>query len=314
MFTAMSRISRLWLRWKKRKGERMAWLEIHQGLREHRKVYACADLLGLSRVAMIGTMVCLWLWALDNAPDGNLTQVSAKTIANVCGYPQKKAARLLEALISVGFLDRNEGELVIHDWAEYAGRLMERREKDRDRKRKKTGSAPRNSGGIPAEILRNSGATVQYSTEQCSTVLTIEENSGNDAPAPTAASAPPGGNASAGFDGQSFSKFWEAYPADHRMKRESVYAAWRRLAPSRETAAQILASLEKWKLCRRWIQDNGEYIPNAVNFLTQEYWKIQPPSDQTKKAVPKGASGELGGAELEAIRRVLAEPTEDGVC
>ena len=30
-----------------------------------------------------------------------------------------------------------------------------------------------------------------------------------------------------------------------------------------------------------------------------------------KMAIPKGASGELGDAELEAIRRVLSQPVDD---
>ena len=70
----------------------MAWIEVHQGLREHRKTYACAEKLKISRVVMVGTLISLWLWALDNAQDGSLYGISNLTIARViktvtsCGY------------------------------------------------------------------------------------------------------------------------------------------------------------------------------------------------------------------------------------
>lgn len=129
----------------------MAWIEVHQGLREHKKLYACAELLNISRVEMLGTVISLWLWALDNAQNGSLEGISTRTIARVCDWPEKKAKVLVEALVSTGWLERNGDRLMIHDWMDYAGRLMERREKDRKRKRKST-DAPKDPDGIPAEL------------------------------------------------------------------------------------------------------------------------------------------------------------------
>lgn len=133
----------------------MAWIEVHQGLREHKKLYACAELLNISRVEMLGTVISLWLWALDNAQDGSLEGISTRTIARVCDWPEKKASALVEALVSTGWLDRDGDKLMIHDWMDYAGRLMERREKDRKRK-KKGADASKNSDGIPAELPESS--------------------------------------------------------------------------------------------------------------------------------------------------------------
>lgn len=128
----------------------MAWIEVHQELREHKKLYACAEDLKIGRVEMLGTVISLWLWALDNAQDGSLEGVSDRTIARVCGWPEKKAKVLVEALVVHGWLDRDGDRLVIHDWMEYAGRLMERREKDRKRKRRGADSNG-TSDGIPSE-------------------------------------------------------------------------------------------------------------------------------------------------------------------
>lgn len=151
----------------------MAWIELHQTLREHKKMFACADALGLSRIEMVGTLVSLWLWALDNAQDGSLEGVSDKTIARVCDFPEKKAGKLMEALHKHGWLDRDGDCYVIHDWNDYAGKLMERRKKDRERKNNSKANPQkfqRKSNGNPEEQPRKSCATVPYHTVPNSTV------------------------------------------------------------------------------------------------------------------------------------------------
>lgn len=145
----------------------MAWIELHQTLREHKKMFACADALGLSRIEMIGTLVSLWLWALDNAQDGSLEGVSDKTIARVCDFPERKAGKLMEALHKHGWIDQIGDHYVIHDWYDYAGKLMERREKDRKRKNNSK-SKPQDfrgsSSGKPEEVHGKSHATVPNHT------------------------------------------------------------------------------------------------------------------------------------------------------
>lgn len=116
---------------------------------------------------MIGTLVSLWLWALDNAQDGSLEGVSDKTIARVCDFPEKKAGKLMEALLKHGFVDCDGDHYIIHDWYDYAGKLMDRREKDRERKKKplkKQQDFQWSSGGNPEEVTGNSYATVPNRT------------------------------------------------------------------------------------------------------------------------------------------------------
>ena len=161
----------------------MAWIELHQTLREHKKMFACADALNLSRIEMIGTLVSLWLWALDNAQDGSLEGVSDKTIARVCDFPEKKAGKLMEALNKHGWLDKSGDHYVIHDWYDYAGKLMERREKDRKRKnnsKNKQADFQGSSSGNPAEVHGNSHATVPNRTLPYPTVPDITGAAGDN--------------------------------------------------------------------------------------------------------------------------------------
>lgn len=108
-------------------------------------------------------------------------------------------------------------------------------------------------------------------------------------------------------DGSPFTVFWYAYPETAKRRREDAWKAWRKLNPTPEQAARIMACLDAWKKSKRWLDDNGEYIPNAENFLDPEKGYLSHVPTPAKQAIPKGASGELGEAELEAIRNILSE-------
>ena len=154
-------------------------------------MFACADALNLSRIEMIGTLVSLWLWALDNAQDGSLEGVSDRTIARVCDFPEKKAGKLMESLHKYGWLDRNGDHYVIHDWYDYAGKLMERREKDRRRKKtsaNKQADFQGSSSGNPEEVPGNSYATVPNRTLPYPTVPNLSGGAGGDRAGARAAS------------------------------------------------------------------------------------------------------------------------------
>ena len=109
---------------------------------------------------------------------------------------------------------------------------------------------------------------------------------------------------SAPMDGKAFTRFWELYPK--KIDREAAWATWKAMNPSADTAGAILDSLEAWKKSGQWTEDGGRFIPDAANFLSKGYWRSAP-SPAKKDAIPKGSSGELGAAELEAIQRALKE-------
>jgi hypothetical protein len=111
-------------------------------------------------------------------------------------------------------------------------------------------------------------------------------------------------------NGTLFTAFWNAYPEAARNRREESWEAWKKLNPDREKAEHILQQLEAWKQSSRWLDDGGAFIPSPVNFLSSDrgyLTAVPPPQREAKNIAPKGASGELGVAELEAIQRVLRE-------
>ena len=110
---------------------------------------------------------------------------------------------------------------------------------------------------------------------------------------------------SAPHSGKPFTAFWDAYPT--KIGRSDAWDAWRQLNPSQLIAGKILAALDAWKKSGQWTEDGGRFIPSAANFLSKGYWQSPPPPAAARKDIPKGASGELGEAELEAIQRILRE-------
>ncbi len=151
----------------------MAWIESHQELGAHPKTRKLARVLGISRPAVVGHLQFLWWWAMDYAQDGSLARFDALDIALGAEWDED-AETFVQALTSCGFLADRDGELVIHDWHDYAGKLIERREKDAARKRgdrrppdntPEESSKPESSSGYPADIQRTAHVTVPNPTQ-----------------------------------------------------------------------------------------------------------------------------------------------------
>lgn len=135
----------------------MAWIELHQAVWTHRKTFELASLLDLDETYAAAHVIRLWSWALDNAPDGNLSGLSDRAIAYGAGW-RGEVGIFLGALVDAGWLDDDRR---IHDWEEYAGRLVERRQENARRARiaraTRRGDAP---NGRPHNVAHTSTARV----------------------------------------------------------------------------------------------------------------------------------------------------------
>src|SRR5690606_4579424 len=116
----------------------MAWIESHDNLKDHPKTRRAARLLGLPVPTIIRHVPLLWHWCLSYAEDGDLSGYDAADIAEAVmwdGDPHQ----FIDALLNcgpagkTGFLERDDqGRLLVHDWYDYAGRLLEKREEARE--------------------------------------------------------------------------------------------------------------------------------------------------------------------------------------
>jgi len=157
----------------------MAWIEAHQGLANHIKTIKLRKLLKIKKIEAVGILFMFWWWSLDNAPDGDISALDDDDISEIVEFKPKGNITVLTALIESGFVDENKH---IHDWYEYAGKLIDKRKSDAERKKaiynlskaksNTSESSPtdiqRISNGDTSDIAGNS--TVQYSTVQNTTV------------------------------------------------------------------------------------------------------------------------------------------------
>lgn len=114
----------------------MAWIELHQSLWTHRKTLILAGLLDIDETYAGAHIARLWTWALDNAPEGDITGLPGKVLAFAAGWRGDPTA-FINALVDAGWIDApDDGPTMLHDWEEYAGRLIEKRRTDADRLRR----------------------------------------------------------------------------------------------------------------------------------------------------------------------------------
>ena len=119
----------------------MAWIQVHQTLKDHRKVLAAADELDIEPAHMLGLLISFWLWALDNAPTGSLAGISPRMIARAAQY-NEDPGKFVDTLKDVGLLDTDQaGNLELHDWYEYTGQLIDQREAEKLRSRRRRAAA-----------------------------------------------------------------------------------------------------------------------------------------------------------------------------
>ena len=119
----------------------MAWIEAHQELPRHPKTKRFARMLKISIPQAVGHLFMFWWWALDYAENGDLSRYDADDLADAAewsGDPEEFLKAMIECGPggSYGFIEKNESGMFVHDWEMYSGRLVEKREKNRQRQAK----------------------------------------------------------------------------------------------------------------------------------------------------------------------------------
>jgi len=187
----------------------MAWIPANQEIADHPKRRMLSRHLGINTNETIGLLMQLWWWTLSYSQEGDLSRFKPQSIADGCGW-EGDPDTLIEALTGcgyedgTGFLDRLEdGRLVVHDWDDYAGRLVDKRKANAERQQKSRDRLrpPGNSDTVThtspvrnAHVFDCSNATEHNTTEQNTTEYENNHHVLNHVANP--ASASPDGDAS----------------------------------------------------------------------------------------------------------------------
>lgn len=99
------------------------WIESHTNLSDHWKVHKLAKTINVRYAEALGMLHLLWYGAMRYAwRDGDMTKYGADAIEASCNWPYEKGT-LVQALQECGFLNGFK----IHDWLDFAGRLIKDR-------------------------------------------------------------------------------------------------------------------------------------------------------------------------------------------
>ena len=101
----------------------MAWIESNENLGQHPKTYALMESLSSNLPETIGILHLLWHFALKFSWEtGNLKKFSPGVISHAVGW-NKNPELLISALHECGWMDN----MIIHDWKDFAGKLIQAR-------------------------------------------------------------------------------------------------------------------------------------------------------------------------------------------
>ena len=106
----------------------MAWIKSEQALGQHPKLKLLANELKITIPQAVGHLHLLWWWAVDYAEDGDITRY--KDFVPFSAQWEGEPKEFTDALIKHGWIDEVDEKLIIHDWLEYTGALIEIRQKD----------------------------------------------------------------------------------------------------------------------------------------------------------------------------------------
>ena len=107
----------------------MDWIRVDVNLMSHPKLRRLSTRLGCTKAQALGHVVSLWSWACKFSPHGKTDKFEPEEIADGAmwdGDPNLFA----NAMIEVGLID-DDG--MLHDWRQYNGVIIEKKERDRDR-------------------------------------------------------------------------------------------------------------------------------------------------------------------------------------
>jgi hypothetical protein len=169
----------------------MPWIESHTTLARHPKALRLSRRLGVSLPAAIGHLHLLWWWALEYAQEGDLSGFDAEEIALSCAW-EGEPEHLLESLKACGFVD---GCGAIHDWHDYAGKLLDQRKANAEKQ-----ARWRNRNRLSSIEGDNRNVTVTGETGDGDVTVTSPLRNGATVPNRTVPNPSPTGKKARGAD------------------------------------------------------------------------------------------------------------------
>jgi hypothetical protein len=233
------------------------WIRLYTSFSRHRKTMALRRILGTAE-----TIVGLWCWAAENAPDGDLSSFTENEIEEVTGWTGERG-KAFKAMVEVGFIDNVSADVsankyTLHQWSEHAGlgisSYMRRKTSQRVLMKQRRSSSGSRSEEDQKEKREGEGEVSNLKAPMLAltSALTKKRKS----------------RASLAEPSDAFNKFWKAYPK--KTGKGKAMKAW----PGDEMLDVILEALA-WQVTT-W---DPQFTKHPATWLNARCWedeKTQP--------------------------------------
>ena len=82
-----------------------------------------------------------------------------------------------------------------------------------------------------------------------------------------------------------FDRFWKPWP--NKKSKGKAEKAWKKLNPSEQLLATMLATIERAKTSKEWARNEGEYIPHPATWINGKGW-LDEYTPAPKRKIPAG--------------------------
>ena len=239
----------------------MSWISVHDTVKGW-KLNSLAKEIGCSSNEALGLLVNLWLWAFTKYvnQDGLLRSVDRADLAKAVRESldeRYSAEQVVEALVSVGWIDEVAERLYIHDWAEWQSqyyKMASVREKDRKRQ---ADYRARQAGASKGQSAADSPSPKPANADS-------SESKASPPPPPTQEVKKKATKEySTGFE-----EFWSAYP--RKTDKGAAYKCYNARLKDGWSPQELLEAARSYAAEAAQRHTEERYIKHAKTFLSAD--------------------------------------------
>tara|TARA_R110000787_G_scaffold5230_3_gene19253 strand:+ start:856 stop:1671 length:816 start_codon:yes stop_codon:yes gene_type:complete len=261
------------------------WIKINSNLWDNPKVSEMCDHLDCGEAVIVGALFRLWSMADQHSEDGRLpmSMASVDRKTGVQGFA--------DTLRKVGWLDVDEGGILIPEWESHHSQSAKRRSEDARRKVNSRLPKPKKTPLKPVEKQQptqhvpNVSAMCPQNTGHIAELEKNRERIEKNIIAPASLLSDPQTKSENNPVLDLVDAAWKNCPAKgrNRSSREKVKKAFNQIqAKARPTAAAITCSMLAWAESPDWIKDGGEFVCGCHIWVKDKKWE-NPPEETTQK-------------------------------
>lgn len=208
--------------------------------------------LGLSFYRAVGLLESLWWVTTNNAPEGDIGQLSNEEIAAAIEW-EGDPDELIKTLLECEWLDADdEFRLVVHDWSMHVPNWLKAQFKQYEKT-----FADLVSKSRPKNISKNG-----------SLVPSLDISTKNGSVLPSTLKSKPSKKKSVEEEDPNFILFWNAFPKRRRTNRAKAREAWEKAITKAEPESLIAAAAEYAASSA----GKGEFAKMPSSWLNGECW------------------------------------------